>query len=346
MPPIKREWYEITREVILEAQEKINASLINPLFGELPAISVQDFSGNFFENMRGLVELATDISSAPSAPSSEELILKSNLIPVFKALFLQARLAKAREFGQQRARTTNPDVIATLESKLKVYDAVIREEWFQKTAPEYPPSLRDMLTLERVEKLDVGTQFPERQYDEKFHILQARNLFYQDLHYYRAKCEMRGISVAIAFIDIDDFKKNFNTPFGETHVDLYVLPVFMRALEAHIYGHGHAYCYGGDEYALLMPNTDADLAMEFIQRLRRRIAKLVFHATDKTITVSAGLCVADWDCHLTDEELLGKAERAKNFAKEKGKDQIAGYVGTLFDEAEVRVLTPVAPSSA
>jgi diguanylate cyclase (GGDEF)-like protein len=197
-----------------------------------------------------------------------------------------------------------------------------------------------MLTLERVEKLDVATLFPERQYDEKFHLLQSRNLFKPDLHYYRSKCGLRGVSVAIAFIDIDDFKKNFNTPYGETHVDLFVLPVFMRALETHIYGHGYAYCYGGDEYVLLMPNTDADLATDFLQRLRRRIAKLVFHDTEKTITVSAGLCVADWDCHLTDEELLRKAERAKNFAKEKGKDQIAGYTGKLLDESELRILTP------
>ncbi|MCI0463637.1 MAG: hypothetical protein L0Z62_42425 [Gemmataceae bacterium] len=62
MPPINREWYEITREVILDAQEKINAAFINPLHGELPAISVQDFASNFFENMRSLVDLAIDIS--------------------------------------------------------------------------------------------------------------------------------------------------------------------------------------------------------------------------------------------------------------------------------------------
>ncbi len=345
MPSINREWYEITREVILEAKEKINASLVNPLFAELPAIKIHDLAGNFFENMRGLVELATNISISLNDLSAEEPILKSNLLSVFKALFLQARLARARDFGQQRGRTTNPDVIVALEGKLELYDAVIRQEWFQVAAPEYPPSLRDMLTLERVEKLDVGTHFSERQYDEKFHILQARNLFYPDLHYYRAKCEMRGIPVAIAFVDIDDFKRNFNTPFGETHVDLYVLPVFMRTLEAHVYGHGHAYCYGGDEYVLLMPNTDADLGLDFLQRLRRQVATLVFHNTETRITVSSGLCVADWDCHLTDEELLRKAERAKNFAKERGKDQIAGYSGRFFDESELLLLAPPPPPS-
>jgi diguanylate cyclase (GGDEF)-like protein len=264
---------------------------------------------------------------------------------VFKALLLRARLAKARALDQRRSKTTNPQVIAALDEQLKVYDGVIREEWFQSAVPEHPPSLSDMLTLEQVEKRDTGTRFPERQYDEKFHLLQTHNLFIPDLHYYRAKCGMRGIPVAIAFMDIDKFK-DFNTAVGEMDVDRHVLPVFMRSVEAHIYSHGHAYRYGGDEYALLMPNADADLAMAFVSGLRKRVAALRFFGTDKTITVSVGLCVADRDCFLTDRELLQKAQRAKDFAKKEGRDRVAGYAGTLFDESELRVLTSVAPSSA
>jgi diguanylate cyclase (GGDEF)-like protein len=118
----------------------------------------------------------------------------------------------------------------------------------------------------------------------------------------------------------------------------------MRALETHIFGHGYAYLFHGDEYALLMPNTDAGLAMDFVQRLRERVETLVFHGTEKTITVSAGVCVADRDCHLTDEELLQKAEQAMNFAKKEGRDRVAGYGGKLFDESELQVLLPAGAS--
>jgi hypothetical protein len=41
---------------------------------------------------------------------------------------------------------------------------------------------------------------------------------------------------------------------------------------------------------------------------------------------------------LTDEELVQKAERAMNFAKEQGRDRIAGYRGRLFEESELHVL--------
>jgi diguanylate cyclase (GGDEF)-like protein len=129
-------------------------------------------------------------------------------------------------------------------------------------------------------------------------------------------------------------------------IALHVLPVFMKSVEAHIYGHGNAYRMSGDEYALLMPNADAELAMAFVSGLRKRIAALRFLGTDKTITLSVGLCVADRDCFLTDEELLQKAEKAMDFAKNKGRDCVAGYAGKLFDESELRVLTSTAPSSA
>ena len=203
--------------------------------------------------------------------------------------------------------------------------------------PEYPPTLGDMLKLERVEKRDSAMRFPERQYDDKFGILQSPTLLRQDLHYYRAKCGMRRIPVAIAFVDIDKFK-DFNTAVGHIHVDQHVLPVFMRTVETHIYGHGHAYKYGGEEYVLLMPNADANLAMEFVQSLRKRVATLTFHGTERTITISVGLGVADQDCHLTDEELLQKAALAMNFAKNEGRDRVSGYIGKLFDENELKVL--------
>lgn len=325
--------------VINDAQNDLQQQLVAPLHAELPGVSLQVVAAEFFRKMRELTGFANEVSISLSARSVELPELPESLVPLFKAIFLQARLAKARELDRQRSRTTNPLVIAALEEQLKVYDDITHEGWFQGSVVERLPALSDVLTLERVEHLDSGSPFLERQYDEKFHILQAPGLFLPDLHYYRSKCGVRTIPVSIAFLDIDKFKE-FNSELGETHIDRHVLPVFMRTLEAHIYGHGYAYRFGGDEYAILMPNADADLALNFIGQLRKRTGVLRFLATDKTITVSVGLCVAHEDCHLTDQELLQKAERAKNFAKTEGRDRVAGYVGTLFDDNDLRVIAP------
>jgi diguanylate cyclase (GGDEF)-like protein len=337
MPSINQEWCEITRDVIKEAQVQLTAQLVEPLVAELPGISVHELASDFFKKMQELQRFTIEIANSSSSPSSERPLLSDALVPLFKALFLRARLAKARQFDQQRSKTTNPQIIGALEEKLKVYDGVIREEWFQTAVPEYPPSLQEMLTLERVEQLDTETYFPKRQYDEKFHLLQAPALFLPDLHYYRSKCGARNLPVAIAFMDIDKFK-DFNTTVGHTNVNRHVLPPFMRSVETHIYGHGYAYRMSGDEYALLMPNADADLAMTFMSGLRKRITELRFQTTTQTITLSIGLCVADRNCFLTDEELLQKAEQAMNFAKNAGRNRVAGYSGKLFDPSELRLL--------
>jgi diguanylate cyclase (GGDEF)-like protein len=345
MPPINRNWGEIIKDVILKAPERINAELTYPLRDEMPGLSVQELASDFFEKMRELSGFANEISIALGARSSELPELNTDLLPLLKGLCLQAQLAKARELDQQRSKTTNPQVIAALDEQLKVYDGLIREEWFQKAAPEYPPLLSDMLTLEYVEKSDASARLPERKYDESFHILQHQTIFLPDLHYYRAKCRVRGISVAVAFMDIDKFK-DFNTELGEDHVDQHVLRVFMKTVEAHIYGHGYAYRHGrGDEFALVMPNAGDNLAIRFVNGLRKRVAELRFLGTDKTISLSVGVCVADPDCFLTDGELLQRAVHAKKFAKMEGRDRVAGYVGTLFDESELRILRPAAPDT-
>lgn len=143
MPSIKREWCEITRDVITEANEQINAQLINPLFAELPAVSAQELAGDFFQKMQQLMELAIELSSSLKAEPSKEPELDGALVPLFKALFLRTRLAKARECDQQRSKTPSAKVIAALEEKRKSYDGIIREKWFQEAVPEYPPSLHE-----------------------------------------------------------------------------------------------------------------------------------------------------------------------------------------------------------
>jgi diguanylate cyclase (GGDEF)-like protein len=345
MPSIKREWYEIIKDLITEAQEQITAQLITRLFSELPGISVQELEGDFFEKMRQLREFAIELSSSLKDDSSYRPDLDAALVPLFKTLVLRARLAKARECDQQRSKTAKPQAIAALEERRKRYDGIIRETWFQEAIPEYPPSLQDYLTLERIEKLEIDARFQERQYDEKFHLLQAPSLFLPDLHFYRSKCGVRDIPVAITFMDIDKFK-DFNTEVGHINVDRNMLPEFMRLLETHIYGHGYAYRMSGDEYALLMPNTDTDLALIFMKSLRQKITTLRFRGIDMSISLSIGLCVVDRDCFLTDEELLQKAQQAMSFAKNEGRDRVAGYADKLFDENKLKILAPTMTGNA
>jgi len=248
---------------------------------------------------------------------------------------LEARLALANQLDDQRLRTNDPGILQELDKQLLPYDEIMSQEWFLQTKTIRLPQLTDFLTIERAEyHLRNIRQLEDREYDEKFHVLQAPSLLLSDLNYFRVKCAMRNLPLVIAFVDIDDFK-SFNIEHGETNVDLYLLPPFMRALEAVVYGRGFAYRLGGDEYAVLIPNTHKSAGAEIIRDFQRGIAQIDYVGVQKRPTVSVGFCEVLADGVLTGRELVIRAEKAKTFAKQGGKNRIATYSDSSCEHLEL-----------
>jgi len=154
----------------------------------------------------------------------------------------------------------------------------------------------------------------DRIYDEKFGILNAPQLFFPDLYYFRETCGIRSIPLCVAYVDIDDFK-SFNEKYTETKVDINLLPKFMTALEVQIYHHGYAYRYGGDEYVILLPNMSKDLAVTLLKKLQGILQELNYPEIDGFVQVSIGLFEISANCLLTDREIEQKASKAKKYAK-------------------------------
>jgi diguanylate cyclase (GGDEF)-like protein len=305
------------------------------------------------EQLRELAELEDRIQKLIDALAGQSLEglpgeVDDRWNALLKRVVLAYRLDKATEVERLREKTAHLEILERLDGVIRPLDELAGQGWFREAAPARVPRLSDYLDLERVEKhLDQELRLAEREYDEKFHILQAPALFLADLRYYREKCALRGATVAVAFLDIDDFKRRFNTPHGETKVDRRVLPRFMRTLEAHVAFHGHAYRQGGDEYLILLPGLSRDLAVAFLDELRRKLGQLEYPDVPEKTTVSVGLCVADPDCPLTDRELRDRANRAEAFAKQAGRNCIATYRGNQLTDDELYVAAgPVEPRAA
>jgi diguanylate cyclase (GGDEF)-like protein len=303
------------------------------------------------EHLREIAELESQIQTlirhltgeSEDGSSGE---LSDRWCPLLKRIILSYRLDKATELEKLREKTAHLEILERLDEVIKPLDDLASRRWFRQTAPYRLPSLTDYLDLERVEKkFEQELRLPEREYDEKFHILQAPSLFLRDLHYYRRKCALRGTTVGVAFVDIDEFKTLFNTRYGETKVDRNVLPRFMRALEAHLAFHGHAYRQGGDEYLLLLPGMSRELALAFLDELRHKLAALHYPDVEAKTTVSIGLCVADADSAMTDRELRERANAAEAFAKRAGRNCIATYRNNQLLADDLYVAAP-APTLA
>jgi GGDEF domain-containing protein len=150
------------------------------------------------------------------------------------------------------------------------------------------PRLTDFLSIRFAEEVAEGhSVLAPRVYDEKFHILEAPALALPDLAYDRHRCQIRQASVGFAYADIDDFKA-VNTKLTETVVDAKVLPPFMELIEGWAFARGHAYRFGGDEYVLLLPNSDRPTCIGLLRDLVRRVSDTDFAGIRLELTTAGG----------------------------------------------------------
>lgn len=258
---------------------------------------------------------------------------------LLRAILAQHRLQVAMETEKKIALAFDEELIRRLREPLRSYDEIISQPWFRNGPRFRFPRLSDYVVMEHAEKenahlLDDGKDARRRQTDEKFHILQAPQHFIPDLHRHRAQCEVRNKGCDVAFLDIDKFKR-FNTAYTETVVDERVLPKFMRAVEAHVFSRGYAYRFGGDEYVLLLHNTETSEARQFVERLRRELESLTYPEVVHKTTVSIGLVHVTTDCYFTSREIEARAATAKARAKSAGGNRTATYADSSYEDVVV-----------
>jgi two-component system cell cycle response regulator len=81
--------------------------------------------------------------------------------------------------------------------------------------------------------------------------------------------------------------------------------------------------YGGDEFAILLPESDLAVAQRVAERLRKTIAAKQLNTAKGPAMVTASLGVAMVDCEDTTlETLLSRADKALYVAKRKGRNQV------------------------
>jgi len=140
----------------------------------------------------------------------------------------------------------------------------------------------------------------------------------------RAKRQRHPLTVLMC--DIDHFKR-VNDSHGHAIGDA-VLRDFGRCLQAGLRrGIDWVVRLGGEEFAIVLPDTDLRHALEIARRLRERVAEQHFGAPGQSVQVTAsfGLCavgVEDLGRFELAEQLLEAADRALYHSKDHGRDRI------------------------
>jgi diguanylate cyclase (GGDEF)-like protein len=133
-------------------------------------------------------------------------------------------------------------------------------------------------------------------------------------------------ALALALLDIDRFK-SVNDTYGHLVGDE-VIKEIARTLKAMLREYDLAGRFGGEEFALLLPQTRAADAFRIAERVRASIAALSIITPGTAggervrVTVSIGVAALDADSRREYTDLMAAADAALYRAKADGRDQV------------------------
>lgn len=141
-----------------------------------------------------------------------------------------------------------------------------------------------------------------------------------------------GQPCSICMVDLDHFKMINDThghPVGDT-----VLQCVAAHMLRNLRPYDQVYRYGGEEFLLMLPNTQPEAAVPVVDRLRQTISDSLIRVSDEVsirATASFGIAALhpDWSTH----EIIAMADKALYAAKAAGRNRIR--VWTLESECRV-----------
>jgi len=114
-------------------------------------------------------------------------------------------------------------------------------------------------------------------------------------------------------VDVDNFKK-YNDKFGHQKGDLLLKKVVSK-VKKNLRKIDSIYRFGGDEFIILLPETDKEGAKKVTKKIKEEIERMDIKIDEKTkITISTGIAIFTKDREKT-KELLEKSDQ--NMYREK-----------------------------
>lgn len=127
---------------------------------------------------------------------------------------------------------------------------------------------------------------------------------------------------SLMLIDVDHFKK-FNDEFGHETGDVLLKELAMN-LEKYARSGDYVCRYGGEEFAVILPETSASTAVEIAERMRLTTQELIIQQHSVTISIGISTWQAKNDIDMT--TLFQQADQSLYLAKSNGRNCIEEHV--------------------
>lgn len=152
--------------------------------------------------------------------------------------------------------------------------------------------------------------------------LKNRMFFDKEFNKEWRRCSRMGCPMSIIMIDLDHFKR-LNDQYGHLFGDE-CLKKTAQAIQHEVARPADCVSrYGGEEFIILLPNTNAKGAYNIGKRMLKAVSELRFDVNDEvvTITCSIGAATTIPDFKQERSDLIKEADTALYFSKEHGRNQ-------------------------
>ena len=135
-----------------------------------------------------------------------------------------------------------------------------------------------------------------------------------------AEFERHGHNYSIAFFDLDYFK-SVNDNFGHAAGDA-VLFAFAKILKSEARNIDIVGRFGGEEFIVILGETDAEGGAVFAQKVRKKVENSRFMYKENRIEVTVSCGVSDRISHASMKSLIKSADENLYKAKQNGRDRV------------------------
>lgn len=141
-----------------------------------------------------------------------------------------------------------------------------------------------------------------------------------------ARCTRTLSPLSIIMADIDHFKA-FNDHYGHLAGDTCLKKVAEVLAHTICRSNDLACRYGGEEFCIVLPDTDKEGVAHVAEHLRTKVEKLQIPHTKNggVVTLSLGTSTTVPDHGCTPEQLLEGADKALYEAKQSGRNRVVAY---------------------
>ena len=302
--------------VIVDTKERI--VLINNALKKKLALSESELMGKRLSNLAWEMEDETKLLDKKMLPWN--ILLDTNDVPTLKTLQLKTSQKETFTFDINVAPIKAPnqkmkgviitiDDVTELEKKNTELSHIL--ERLEKSKEE--------ISRQNIELVELATRDPLTD------LLNRRALF-QGLDILLAETQEQSTVLSCIMLDIDFFK-SVNDTYGHSTGDK-VIQAFSGVLQSEAEQNQLVCRYGGEEFVMILPNTDIVEAMQIAERVRLAIIEYAFEeiAEGLQVTSSLGVASTQKEQSIVSDKLIDQSDQALYVAKQSGRNQVIQYI--------------------